>query len=873
MIRKQKNIRRLLCLESLEDRLCPSSPSLGTPLTQPDAASQARVAQAYGQLPLSFEANQGQVDGQVNFLSRGSGYTLFLKPSEVVLALGQVSAASGQCSAGEETVLRMQLVGGNSAAQAIGLNQQAGKSNYLIGSDTSQWHTNIANYGKVQFQNVYAGVDLIYYGNQRQLEYDFVLAPGADPQAIRLAFQGAAGMALDAHGNLVLHTAGDDVIEHAPVLYQETNGVRQAVSGHYVLEGNDQIGFAVGAHNASLQLVIDPVLSYCTYLGGNGNDEGHGIAVDGSGNAYVTGYTVSTHFPTKNPWQSAYSGLRDVFVTKLNSTGSGLVYSTYLGGSGDDTGYGIAIDSAGNAYVIGTTDSANFPTAYAYQTALGGTNDAFVAKLNASGSALIYSTYFGGSSFDEARGIAVDGAGNAFVAGWTNSPADFPITMGAFQTAGSGIGDAFVARLNTTASGAASLVYSTYLGGSGSDRGFAVAVDGSLNAYVTGRTFSPDFPTTPGAFQTTFPGSADVFVAKVNSAGSALVYGTFLGGSSGGGYGTAIAVDSSGCAYVTGWVSITDFPTMNALQPIFGGGIDAFVSRLNPSGSALLYSTYLGGSAQENPGGNDNIGGIAVDGSGNAYVTGFTLSSNFPTKNPLPGQSAFHGMTDVFVAKINTSLAGAASLVFSTYLGGNDAEEGYGIAVDTSGNVYVTGESQSNDFPTTKGAFQRNKSGGVHSEEAFVTKIGGIPASAALSAPATNLAEGAVGTSPQVRNQSASLGGPPVDFVASNPTSASVSASARDAVAALFALPINETVHQANPFERALLAESRRAQSESASAREATREETVGSALVSRVGHRLKATSVRIVAMDAVFARGDSLPDVLGGDQVLAWIG
>jgi hypothetical protein len=287
-----------------------SSMALDTPLTKPDVAAQAHVAEAYGQLPLSFEANQGQIDAQVNFLSRGSGYTLFLTPSEAVLSLTQASGASGQGPAGEETTLRMQLVGGNPAARAIGLDEQSGTSNYLIGNDPSQWHTNITNYGRVEYEKVYPGIDVVYYGNQRQLEYDFVVAPGADPQAIQVRFQGAQSMTLDSQANLVLHTAGGDVIEHAPVLYQESNGAQQAVSGRYVLESNGQVGFAVGGYDPSRSLVIDPVYSlvYSTYLGGRSSDDGYGIAVDSAGNAYITGDTASSTFPTKNPLQSKLAG-------------------------------------------------------------------------------------------------------------------------------------------------------------------------------------------------------------------------------------------------------------------------------------------------------------------------------------------------------------------------------------------------------------------------------------------------------------------------------------------------------------------------------------------------------------------------------------
>src|SRR5579864_2669473 len=727
MSRKHAPARRFLRLEALEDRLCLSSLPVATSTTPPSPPAQAHANAAYGQLPLSFEANQGQTDSRVNFLSHGAGYSLFLTPSQAVLSLKHGDATN---------VVRMRLVGSNPASRSVGLEKQAGVSNYLIGNDPSKWHTNIANYAEAAYRNIYRGINLVYHGDQQQLEYDFVVRPGADPRAIRLAFDGTQGKTIDAQGNLVLHTTGGDVVEHAPVAYQMIHGVRYPVASRFVLKRDGQVGFAVGRYDHGQPLVIDPVMSYSTYLGGNGNDFGNAITVDGAGNAYVTGVTSAANFPTKNPLQSKSGGLQDVFVTKLNATGTGLVYSTYLGGSGQDFGQGIAIDGAGNAYVAGFTASANFPTtSNAFQTAIvtgAGRFDAFLAKLNPNGSALLYSTYLGGSGDDRGLGVAADGAGNAYVTGFTGSTSDFPHTAGAFQATSGGGTDAFVAKLNTSASGAASLVYSTYLGGTGFDTAYGIALDSAGNAYVTGKTRSNDgtqpndFPIAGQPLQPIGGGGEDAFVTKVNSTGSALVYSTYLGGL-GTDVGNAIAVDkATGEAYVLGSTTSADFPVMNAYQSTYSGSGDAFVSRLSATGSSLVYSTYLGGTAWD---GGDDInpdGGIAVDTAGNAYVTSFTTSSNFPTKNPLPGQSAYHGTSshaDVFVAKIDTSQSAAASLIFSTYLGGGDDEEGFGIAMDAAGNIYLTGETQSNDFPVTKTAFQRTKSGGIHVTEAFVTKI------------------------------------------------------------------------------------------------------------------------------------------------------
>jgi hypothetical protein len=668
---------------------------------------------AYGQMALRFEANAGQTDASVRFLARGPGYGLFLTPAEAVLHLHKPQADGPVAQTPEPAdTLRLRLVGANPDPALVGLDELPTRSNYLQGNDPARWHTDVANYGQVAYRAVYPGIDLVYYGSQEQLEYDFVVAPGADPSAIRLAFAGARGMALDGQGNLVLHTTGGDVVEEAPVLYQDGAGGRQAVPGHYVMDGSGGVGFAVGTYDHSRPLVIDPILSYSTYLGGSGDDAGFGIAVDGAGNAYVTGRTDSTDFHTADPAQPANAGGNaDAFVAKLNAAGSALVYATYLGGSGDDLATGIALDGAGNAYVFGQTSSIDFPTVNALQPASGGGGfyDAFVAKLNAAGSALVYSTYLGGSRDDQAGlGIAVDGAGNAYVSGFTTST-NFPMKNALQPTYGGGAHDAFVAKLNAAGS---ALVYSTYLGGTGEDGGFAIAVNGAGNAYVTGYTISSNFPTkNPLQPALIGGGAADAFVAKLSTTGNALVYSTYLGGGAEDA-GLSIDVDGAGNAYLTGETQSSDFPTKNPLQFASGGGQDAFVAKLNTAGSALVYSTYLGGSG-------DDLGyGIVVDGTGSVFLTGQTASANFPTKNPL--QPASGGGDDAFVVKLN---AAGSALVYATYLGGHSLEEGMGIAVDSAGNAYVSGRTSSTDFPT------RNplKPALGDLEDAFVAKIATTP--------------------------------------------------------------------------------------------------------------------------------------------------
>jgi hypothetical protein len=688
------------------------------------------VSENYGKLPLHFEANRGQTDKDVRFLSRGPGYSLYLTAGEAVLVLAKPNPDAKQDAKApvKSVALRMSLVGAARKLVVSGLDEQPGKANYFIGKDPAKWRTNVPTYAKVRYLNVYPGIDLVYYGNQRQLEYDLVVAPGGDPKKIVLGFKGADKLEIDAQGDLVLHAAGGDLRQHKPVIYQEIDGIRQEIAGSYVRKGTNRVGFQVAVYDRSRPLIIDPVLAYSTYLGGSSHDEGSGIAVDTAGNAYVTGTASSIDFPTTpgafNP--PANNGSIEAFVTKLDPSGSTLIYSTYLGGSRDDRGYGIAVDSHGNAYVTGFTISPDFPTTVgAFQTTSRGSAESFVTKLDPTGSALVYSTYLGGTGQDNGAGIAgagiaVDTSGHAYVTGTTAS-ADFPTTTGALQPAFAGPGatidgiggDAFVTKFDPTGS---TLVYSTYLGGSGPDVGSGIAVDADGNAYVTGRAGSTNFPTTAGAFQPIFGGGADAYITVLNPSGSALVYSTFLGGSNTDS-GMGIAVDALDNAYVTGFTNSADFPTtVGTFQSVFSGG-DAFVAKLNPKAlgqQSLVYSTFLGGSNT------DSGMGIAVDALGNAYVTGFTFSADFPTTAEAL-QPVFGGEQDAFVAKLDSD---GAELVFSTYLGGSGLDGGSGIALDPRGNAYVTGSTLTgradNDFPTTAGAFQTTF-GGI--TDAFVAKI------------------------------------------------------------------------------------------------------------------------------------------------------
>jgi hypothetical protein len=705
-----------------------------TGISKPDPKAQGRLLESYGKLPLSFEVNQGQTDSQVKFVSRGAGYTLFLTGDEAVFSLrkgkGTVGAllASRQLQPTANAVLRMKLVKANRAARVIGTDELPGKSNYFIGNDPKKWRSNVPIFAKVRYENIYPGIDLVYYGNQRQLEYDFVVTPGADPRRIEFDVRGAEHVRQVEDGDLVLQMSEGEIRWRKPVVYQEREGTRQEIAAHYVINHKGRVQFEVADYDLRSPLFIDPLI-YSTYLGGQLADIGFAIAVDSSGNIYVMGYTYSTNFPTKNALQMANAGGADVFIAQLNPTGSALVYSTYLGGSADEIGFGIALDSSGNAYVTGRTQSFDFPTTPgAFQTQCGScgrTSNAFATELNHNGSALIYSTYLGGSVDDIGQSIAVDGSGNAYVTGQTAST-DFP-TKNPLQSANAGGYDAFVSQLSPTGS---ALVYSTYLGGSDNDVGQSIAVDSSGNAYIAGGTTSSDFPTM-NPFQSANGGASDAFVAKLDATGSALVYSTYLGGS---GYdqGYGIAVDSSGKAYVTGQTASTDFPTVNPLQPAYGGGAyDAFVAELTSTGSALVYATYLGGSDY------DFGHGIAVDSSGNAYIAGQTASTNFPTKNPF--QPAKGGQADAFVAQLNPT---GSALGYSTYLGGNDLDLGFGIAVDSSGNAYVTGGTKSTNFPTMN-PLQPAYGGGDW--DGFVAKIAKPSALVALAPPKLDFGNQTVG--------------------------------------------------------------------------------------------------------------------------------
>ncbi len=659
-------------------------------------SAQPQTLEAYGSLPLAFEPNRGQAGAQVRFVARGSGYGLGLTRTGAILALGKTER--------DAAALRLRFLGANEGVRLVAGRPLQGKVNYLLGNDPSRWLAGIGTFGEVRYQGLYPGVDARFYGRQGQLEYDLVVARGADPAKIGLALRGARTLRLDARGDLLVRLPHGTLVQRRPHIYQTIDGRRQPVAGRYVLRGGERFGFRLGPYDKRRALVIDPQLVYSTYLGGSNFDDGVAIAVDSAGAAYVSGRTASTDFPTTSgAFDKSLGGGDDAFVTKLAPSGASLVYSTYLGGDGTEFGGGIAVDAVGAAYMTGQTASADFPTTPgALDTSFGGIDDAFVTKLAPSGATLVYSTYLGGSHFDGGSGIAVDAAGSAYVNGSTGST-DFPTTAGAFDTSPDG-DDGFVTKLATSG---ASLAYSTYLGGSNIDDGSGIAVDAAGSAYVTGITFSADFPTTPGALDASLGGFQDAFVTKLAASGAGLVYSTYLGGSPdpGGGdddLGSGITVDATGSAYVTGRTRSANFPTTpGAFDTSPNGDADPFVSKFAANGASLSYSTYLGGSDS------DSGSGIAIDAAGSAYVVG--------TTNPDCPQNA---CADAFVTKLAPS---GATVVYSTSVGGNDdLDFGHGIAVDAAGSAYVTGITFATDFPTTPGAFDTSPNGDA---DAFVAKL------------------------------------------------------------------------------------------------------------------------------------------------------
>ena len=744
------------------------------PATALSAAQKQDLTRAYGALPLAFEANQGQTAPAVRYLAHGQGYQLFLTNQEAVLTLREPTDAGTKSAkgaallaarthrkphvAGRASALRVRFDGANSAAEITGTKQLPGKTNYFIGGDRTKWHTDIPSYAAVRYQGIYPGVDVLFYGREQRLEYDFVVAPGADPKAIALGISGARKLHIDSRGDLVMSVPGGNVMLQKPLIYQEVNGERREIAGNYVIGSDRRIRFAVAGYDHTQPLTIDPILDYSTFIGGTGTfgDLATGVALDAAGNAYLVGATTSTDFPQMNPEPATppadIAADGTAFVAELNPTGTALLYSTYLGGSGNGSGggefgEGIAVDTAtpANVYVTGDTFSPDFPVssnAFIGQPGTAGTangGSAFVTKLNPSltGAAqLIYSTYLGGDTFDDGHGIAVDTTGNVYVVGVTEST-NFP-PMHPLGFAANPAGTGFLTEINPSATtGPLSLVFSTYLGGTGAgtstlfgDSGAGVVVGASNEVYLTGTTTSTDYPvhgTQVSACRTT----GVAFLTEINVATPAVTYSTCLGGTTED-VGNAIALGSGNLVYLTGQAFSANFPTFpvgNTIPAPSGfpnvNESVAFVSVINSSTGALTYSTFVGG-------GNGDVGNaITVDSSGNAYVTGFTSSSNFPITQGAFQTTNANSNGTIFITEVNPAGANAtAQLVYSTFLGGSKgtgnaaftADQGLGIALQ-GGNVYVDGEAGTADFPTTSGAFQTTFNAIAGETNAFAAEL------------------------------------------------------------------------------------------------------------------------------------------------------
>lgn len=690
------------------------------------SASAAQARPAPSALPVHFEANEGQTDPRVRFLARGAGHSLFLTPEGAVLVLAPTGS-------GPRSVVRMRIAGGNPAAQIVGREPLSGRSHYLLGSDPNNWHTGVPHYARVQYEEVYPGIGVAFYGEAGTIEYDFMVKPGADARRIRLRFDGAKRLRLNGQGDLLIETPAGVMVQRAPAVYTEEHGIRRSVAGRYVLGGRHEVAFAIGDYDRTRRLVIDPVLSYSTYLGGSGGERSR-VALDAAGNVYLAGYTSSPDFPTLGSYQADLRGETDAFVAKLDPSGTTLLYSTYLGGQGGDGSYAMAVDASGQVHLTGSTFSADFPRVNAVQPGCDSVwGDAFVAKLNAAGSALVYSTCLGGSVSDTGMAVAADAAGGTLVTGWAKSR-DFPVLNAIQPVFGGGHRDGFVTRLSPTGA----LVYSTYLGGTLEEDGFAILADSAGNAYVAGRTASPNFPMV-SPFQGQHAGGLyDGFLAKLNAAGSAFLFSTYFGGSSNDSI-EAIALDAAGDIYMAGETGSIDFPTLKPAQPANGGGfVDAFVAKMNAAGSSLLYSTYLGGASSTYVGavGWDTARGLAVDASGRAWITGFTSSTDFPAVNAI--QPAFGGgLVDAFVAKLDAT---GSTWLYSTYLGGSEDDVSDGVAVDRSARAWVSGFTVSSNFPTVS-PLQADLRGG---SDAFVSRLSptSLPATLAVDPSPGSQADG-----------------------------------------------------------------------------------------------------------------------------------
>ncbi len=642
-------------------------------------------------IPLYFVKNDGQLKDDVKFYVTGNKNGILFKEDGVYLLLRNESSE----------VVRIAPLNSNKEFEIIGEEKNEGKVSYFIGNSPEKWKRDIPTFRKIRYKEVWKGVDITFYGSGSNLEYDILVKPGADISKISFAIERVKELELSENGELVFKLpSGKIIYQSKPYIYQEIDGKIIEVEGSYIIKrenGKKCFSFALKSFNSSYPLIIDPTLIYSTYLGGSNYDGGYGISIDPEGNVYIIGQTFSSDFPVSSPIKGNKSGYYDVFVTKINPEGNSIVYSTFIGGSGYDYGYAIGVDSSGNAYITGYTESSDFPTQNPAQKNNSGGRDVFVAKINSEGNFLVYSTYLGGSGNDYGYGIATDGRGNAYVTGLTYST-DFPTKNPIYGY--SGYGDIFLTKIASNGN----ITYSTYFGGTNNDYAYGIAVDPSENVYLTGATYSTDFPVKNPVKER--GGLWDSFLVKINSEGKQVILSSFIGGSDND-YGTGIAVDPLENVYITGYTSSPDFPTQNPLQESNAGNYDTFVTKISTSENSILFSTFIGG-------GSEDFGrGIAIDSNGNVYIAGETYSTNFPTHDPIQESNA--GYWDAFVVKINLD---ANVFVYSTYLGGSGNDYARGIAVDSLGNAYLTGYTSSSNFPTAVPIY-----GYSSGYDSFVSKI------------------------------------------------------------------------------------------------------------------------------------------------------
>jgi Ca2+-binding RTX toxin-like protein len=745
----ERSLWRLLGVVLLVFTLVTQFTGLGLPRLgsfvgrSPEAATTAIESGALGnyeRLPLSFVENDGQLRQDVAYYGQGFGYSFAFEQDRVLMSFAHRSASNGEGSAMPEslsTPTRERVSGVSIAFEFLNANKDVslkarerspGKVNYLIGDDPKAWHTDLSSYREVVYEDLWDGIDMVFLGSHGELKYQFVVHPGASVNDIALAYNGAEKVTLTRDGALQLRIGNTRMSDSAPWAYQQVGGAKVSVTSHFALSSNGHFGFGIGEYDGRRALIVDPGLSYSTFLGGENNEFANDVAVDRDGSAYVAGATFSPDFPiTPGAFDTTFGGATmkppsaDAFVTKLSPSGSRIVYSTFFGGGSFDSAAAVDVDDLGNVFFAGRTDSqTDFPTtAGAFDTTFNGLRDGFVAKLDATGSNLLFSTLLGGTEdpdagSDRVTDMVVDDAGSAYVVGQTTSP-DFPVTRGAFDPSFGGR-DGFVTKVNPTGS---ALLYSTYFGLETFIS--AVALDSTGSAYLAGGTFSSDFPTTDGAFETSYNGAGDAFSSKLNPTGTALTYSSFLGGATDFDHAEGIAVDATNRAYVTGRTRSADFPVTPGaydVSPVTNGHDDTFVTRLNSSGTGLSYSTVLGGNSV------DQGFDIAVQDDGGAVVTGITMSLDFPT-TPGAFDRTPSEVIDVFLSALSPS---GAHLTYSSFVGPPDGAVGSNgpgaIALGSKGTVYLTGIASSADFPTTAGAFDETTNGQA---DGFVVKLDFTP--------------------------------------------------------------------------------------------------------------------------------------------------